>query len=1122
MSFIHDQAIRQRALNPHQSFIVQAPAGSGKTELLTQRYLILLSHAKKAPEEIIAITFTKKAAAQMRARILEALQFATENEPDKTDYRHTTWSLASSVLKRDQALHWHLLQNPSRLRILTIDALCAFLCRQTPLLTQFGTAPIICDQPESFYRLASQRFIQDALIQSEWKKHMAHLLLHLDNDAQKCEALFSRLLRSRDQWLPHILYGIRHHQALRKILENSLKNSVLEKMHFAAMTMPSSLKQTILLLACHVGNYFIDNQIQHSLADCAQWQYKNHPALSDMRSWLALSHLFLTKTGELRKNINIQSGFAPKDPNKSLMLSVLTELENYPELIDALKAIQILPPITYTELQWETLMALTTLLPLLSAHLTLIFQEKKQIDFVELNSAALKALGDEDQPTDLSLYLDYQIQHLLIDEFQDTSVTHLHLLEKLVAGWQPDDGRTLFLVGDPMQSIYRFRNAEVGLFLRAQQQGIGAIKLEPLTLTMNFRSQENLIEWFNNTFSLIFPVSSDIATGRVPYSPSIATREKIQDFQAQFYATENENNEAAQLISTMMAIKNKQPRDSIAILVRSRSQLHAIIPELQKQSLDIQAIDIDALTDRPEIRDLLSLTGALHHRADRLAWLSILRAPWCGVSLNDLEIIANHDENKSIWESVLQIESLPVSQDGRKRVNYLRHQLQQAYQKQTQLSVSAWVEGVWLGLNGPACLSKDNELDNVRAFFDLLSTLDAPSFSFEKIIEKCDLLFSNASQINESAIQILTIHKSKGLEFDHVFLPGLHRKIPADDPPLFRWLERVNAFGGDDLILAPIQSIQQSSDLIYDYLKQTEQEKQDYEITRLLYVAATRAKKSLHLFAKIEWDEKNHTPKAPAKGCFLQKLFPVIQDTLGAPVEKNTDKEDSTPAQLQYRLHSDYFDADLTTVKQPAHVNIDIALPDNTPRIIGIVIHEIFQHTALSRLDTHPISEKQIHSRLLSLEILPAEIPACLSVIKEALVNIATDTRAQWILSPQHRDAHCEWALTTVQNNTIQHIIIDRSFIDENNIRWIVDYKTSQPNANETLELFYKKEKTAYRNQLQLYANALHQKENLPVRIGLYFPLIKGWIEYDTSDFPTFAADTIASLKKQTKKEKNR
>ena len=92
--------------------------------------------------------------------------------------------------------------------------------------------------------------------------------------------------------------------------------------------------------------------------------------------------------------------------------------------------------------------------------------------------AAQRALGEAENPTDLALSLDYQVQHLLIDEFQDTSVSHYDLLEKLVAGWEPGDGRTIFAVGDPMQSIYRFREAEVGLFLKVCREGIETLRLD--------------------------------------------------------------------------------------------------------------------------------------------------------------------------------------------------------------------------------------------------------------------------------------------------------------------------------------------------------------------------------------------------------------------------------------------------------------------------------------------------------------------------------------------------------------------------------------------------------------------------------------------------------------------
>ncbi len=111
-----------------------------------------------------------------------------------------------------------------------------------------------------------------------------------------------------------------------------------------------------------------------------------------------------------------------------------------------------------------------------------VFAQHHKVDFSEIQLRALQALGDEESPTDLALSLDYQVQHLLIDEFQDTSTSQYHLVKQLTAGWLPNDGRTLFIVGDPMQSIYRFRQAEVGLFLQTQDHGLGDISLEPLTL----------------------------------------------------------------------------------------------------------------------------------------------------------------------------------------------------------------------------------------------------------------------------------------------------------------------------------------------------------------------------------------------------------------------------------------------------------------------------------------------------------------------------------------------------------------------------------------------------------------------------------------------------------------
>src|SRR5579872_5084445 len=654
-----DEQQRLQALDPKKSFIVQAPAGSGKTELLTQRFLVLLSTVKQ-PEEILSITFTKKSAAEMRSRIINALQNAEKNPEPETPHAKKTWYLARKVLQQDQHLKWNLLASPNRLRLQTIDSFNASLTRQLPILSHFGATPEITNDANFLYRKAVQEFLSHLEEDVSWSNAIATILLHMDNDLNKVESLLIHLLAKRDQWLRHITFNA-NDDFLRESLETQLAFVVTDILEQLQNNFPKQYEHELLNLI-----HYAAKNVSHdsTIKNCADLTNLPGTKQDDIKYWLAIREMLFTKSDEWRKKFEKDLGFPPASFFKTLdeknyaatmkirAMELIENLSEFTPLKNIFKELKNAPDIRYKEQQWQTLEALHDVLRVAAAQLKVVFQQHGKIDYIENSLAALTALGTEESPTDLTLILDYQIKHILVDEFQDTSNSQYQLLKKITAGWESHDGRTLFLVGDPMQSIYRFREAEVGIFIRTQKYGMGHVKLEPLTLSVNFRSTPEIVNWVNTHFPHIFPPFDDIARGAVPYSQSLAHQEKLNDNSAVSLNAfmDIEQHEQANSIATLIQKRKKMdPDGTIAILVRSRTHLEYIIPALKKAEISYRAIDIDPLTQRPFIQDLMGLTRALLHLADRIAWLTILRAPWCGLSLSDLLNLSGNDPKISLW-----------------------------------------------------------------------------------------------------------------------------------------------------------------------------------------------------------------------------------------------------------------------------------------------------------------------------------------------------------------------------------------------------------------------------------------------------------------------------------------
>ncbi len=1128
-TLIQDRDQREQALDISRSFIVQAPAGSGKTELLIQRYLRLLSIVDE-PEEIIAITFTKKAASEMRNRVLEALDGADGDGPDEVHAR-LTWELARKVMGRNMEHGWQLHASPGRLKIQTIDALCGGVTGQLPLLSRFGGQPAIAARPEYLYQEAARAAVLHLEQDSDWSDAVATLLRHLDNDIPRLEGLLISMLSRRDQWIRHVV-GDSDEWLRRQELESALKRIVEDELASLVATVPTGLTEEIIRFARFAaGNIQADGK-DLPILSCLDIQQMPSASCSSIKRWLGLSDLLLTREGSLRKRkgINKNNGF-PTDSDagkqfcremKDAFISMLEQLQEHPDFIARLAQVPRLPPTEYTDQQWLVLQSLSLFLRIAVAELKLVMSQRGEVDFIEMALGANMALGDDDNPTDLALALDYRIQHILVDEFQDTSFGQYELLRKLTRGWERDDGRTLFVVGDPMQSIYRFREAEVGLYLRARQEGIGNIPLTPLALSVNFRSQQGIVQWVNQVFRQVLPEYEEIGKGAVSYADSTPFHPGGSKPAVQIHPIlgRDDVTEAGQVVELVLAAQREEPEDRVAVLVRSRSHLAAIIPELKQAGLRFKAVEVELLSRRPVISDLMALTRALLHPADRIAWLSVMRAPWCGLSLGDMHALAGGDHRRTIRELMDRTENWAgLSGEGKTRLRRMQDILDQAQQGLRRLPLRDLVQGVWVALGGPAVARSGTELEEAQMLFQLLEEFDhgGDIDDFSALDEALTRLYAPPDTESSDRLQLMTIHAAKGLEFDQVIIPGLGRIPGQDDSRLLYWLERNISGDTSDLLLAPIKRADENEDPIYRYLHTLVREKDRLEDGRLLYVAATRARKRLHLLGHLEWKDGLKDPDSRSLLAALWSASEVRagfqqlseDDRVGGrgeagagaaphpirrlPPDWSLPKQDLAPAVVQ-AISPRQLDT-------PDKEILEFDWAGETARQVGTLVHRYLQRIA--RDGMHNWDRQRIGSlhrafanALLYLGVPRGELDAAVARVDRALEQALTDDRGRWILSDRHQDSRSEYALSSYHDQRQVNIIVDRTFIDADGVRWIIDYKTGVHEGSD-VEVFLDHEVIRYRAQMERYAAIFRSLEERPIRLGLYFPLLSGWRSWD-------------------------
>ncbi|MCY4129141.1 MAG: UvrD-helicase domain-containing protein [Gammaproteobacteria bacterium] len=1078
-----DQDQRDTAIDPTRSFIVQAPAGSGKTTLLVTRYLALLATVNE-PEEILAITFTRKAAQEMRARVIEEL---------KSDSREQ----ARAAMQRSADLNWQLLATPQRMRIQTIDSFQQGLVQQLPYQSRLSLDYETIDNAESLYEEAVENTLERiAARKASFGDEIAAMVATFDNNPDNVRGLLVSMLTKRDQWLEHI---------------PALASGVLGRVNAERLTQQLQAARTTF---CDERKQaFIDAIAAKDRLwpDCIALVRQSKPArkspgqfydMKDPSDWDHLVDIFLTKSGTWRKRISKTEGISSTD-------SVLKE--KWESTIGALQAtvtmdklgkLRGLPAEELTETQKQDLANYALTLLACVQELTRLFDSRKVVDFTERAIAARRALRVDGAPTELALALDYRIRHILVDEYQDTSIAQNEFLNLLMEGWEPDDGNTFFAVGDPMQSIYKFRDADLSNFLKADTGGIKNRQVDKLQLTVNFRSSKHLVNWCNEVFAPILGEANDAELGQVAFAKSIEIDEFKEGSTHGLTLVESgdRQREADLVAQKIRELHQKYPSHSIAALFRTRSDIGAYFEAFRHHGVRWRGVDMESLSNFGEVRDLFCLTCALIDLDDELAWSALLLSPLAGVELLDLETLREHECARDM---VLAEPTNALSDVASAIIKRVRGPIVEALNNQHR-SLRSRVERAWYQLGGANAYAFTGDpnretavKDNAQHYLDILEGFEDDYLDKNMLWDRLESALATENDPN-AYVEVMTIHNAKGLEFDHIVLPALSQLTrPEQRLPLYiKQTDTGTAMAAQN----PLEP-----DPLHTILFNDEAQRNKNEISRLFYVGATRAKTTLWLYGTT-----NDLEKRPSANSFLRLIWDVTGPDAWETLPSEEEIEDElTGAKIWQRIDPSFkFKPQSKLPVFEANILLDQALENgfadqintllSSPIAIGQLVHgELQRMVEVGSLELPDSQRVEMWRNDLRIQGFSArQIGDMLETVQDQLRRTVSSDVGHWLLNANHVQSEVEAAYTANKGSNQRISIVDRTFIHEG-YRWIVDYKTSMIPDDRDLPLDEKA--LNFQPQLVRYAELFEAFDATPIKAAIFFTDVAELVEVDVS-----------------------
>lgn len=857
-----DGAAREFATNPAHNVVLEASAGTGKTSVLVARYINLLRMGVD-PTNILAITFTRKAAAEMRDRVVSTLR------------RNAEGSSADRVI-------WQQVRDRlDEVSISTIDAFCFTLLREFPLEAGLDPGFVIADETEV------ARLVNDALDRALRRSHA--IAVHDPDVALVLLHLSSRRLR---QGLAHLLERrIVAWPALNRYLDSGPASldaatacrRALEGMRDVLKGIRGGLQHFLTEGPIYSPRFGV---LADDLRQIASGELlavldsveEGSAALATARSMLdSVRAYFLTKDGAPRQKLTNLGPelFAWAGARKGHQDAVATLA---PQVAAVLQRFS-------RDLNIVLARGVKRMYAIALQEYRRALEDQDRLDFSELLDRAVTLLRQMDEFAQSRYRLESRYHHVLVDEFQDTSRLQWDLVSLLVRSWGEGFGLvheaplqpSIFIVGDRKQSIYRFRDADVGVLDRAEE-AIAQLRQDPSVrrwIAQSFRAVPALLDFFNDLFGDIQkvterddafkydehdrfpePASEDV----LPTSWSEPVLGIVAGKDADTCA-EAAAHEIARLLregsvrDPQTGIARNARYSDIAILFRSRESHREFEQALEARAIPTYVYRGLGFFDADEIKDLSALMRFLASPSSDLRAAAFLRSRF--IRLSDPALRLLQPRLASALTSSEPPSAMSALDDEDRRVLELARQHVPGWLAQVdRLPPAELVDLVLVEssyayeLRGPR---KFQARENIKKLRGLLRRIQNHGYAtLARIAEHLDRLSagdeSNAMIDAIDAVSLMTIHASKGLEFPVVFLVNLGRGSGGIPPAV-----RVVSDDGDHEPGVRISALSSEKD-------DRERAREIEDTKRLLYVATTRARDRLY-FASVVEDGRKRSPR---------------------------------------------------------------------------------------------------------------------------------------------------------------------------------------------------------------------------------------------------------------------